>query len=99
MPRLAHVAAILLAAGSGTRSGGALPKQFRLLAGRLFQRERECQYSVTQFVAAVPVAVVKWPSSVEALPRVHAMAFAGRTGALLDDDGADLSPRGSGRPS
>lgn len=68
-------------------------------AGRLFQRERECQYSVTQFVAAVPVAVVKWPSSVEALPRVHAMAFAGRTGALLDDDGADLSPRGSGRPS
>jgi 2-C-methyl-D-erythritol 4-phosphate cytidylyltransferase/2-C-methyl-D-erythritol 2,4-cyclodiphosphate synthase len=34
MSRLAHVAAILLAAGSGTRSGGALPKQFRLLAGR-----------------------------------------------------------------
>lgn len=68
-------------------------------AGRLFQRERECQYSVTQFVAAVPVAVVKWPSTLEALPRVHAVAFAGRTGALLGADGVDLSPRGPGRPS
>jgi 2-C-methyl-D-erythritol 4-phosphate cytidylyltransferase/2-C-methyl-D-erythritol 2,4-cyclodiphosphate synthase len=34
MTSVSHVAAIVLAAGSGSRSGGSMPKQYRALAGR-----------------------------------------------------------------
>lgn len=51
-------------------------------AARLFHRERECEYSLMQFLAAAPEAALRLPTSIDSLPLVGARAFAGATGAV-----------------
>lgn len=58
-------------------------------SGRLFHRERECRYSLEQFLHAVPSALVRRPSSVAALPVVSARAFAGTSADPILNEGAN----------
>lgn len=76
---LDHVEGSLTRGAQGLGWGWLLRHADEPLArsGRRFHRERECRYSLEQFLHAVPAAIVRRPSSVAALPVVSARAFAG----------------------
>lgn len=78
-----HVTAVLLAAGSGQRAGGAVPKQFLDLAGRPMLVHSLLAFEASERVTSVVVVLPEErPLAVEqavALPKVWSVASGGPT--------------------
>ncbi|MER5464616.1 hypothetical protein ABT010_28790 [Streptomyces sp. NPDC002668] len=69
------------------------------VAGRAYQRHRECQYNLSQFLAAVPVAQLTKGMPNRSRPRAlppHGPARSGSTREGPDGEGQALSRTGIG---